>query len=75
MKTGAIAMLILLMTGGALAVANKACKRGDHPWCARSLHSQYGKALGGAGQPRASKPQTTSAGSAAASDVLGAAKL
>jgi hypothetical protein len=40
MKTGAITILILLMTGGALAVANKACKRGDHPWCARSLHSQ-----------------------------------
>jgi hypothetical protein len=75
MKTGAIAILILLMTGGALAVANKACKSSDHPWCVRSLHSQNGKALGGAGRARNSKPQTTSAGSAAASDVLGAAKL
>jgi len=74
MKTSAVVILILLMTGGALAVANKACKGGDHLWCVRSLHSQNGKALGRAGRARASKPQTASAGSAAASNMLGAAK-
>jgi hypothetical protein len=75
MKTSAVAILILLLAGGALAVANKACKTSDHLWCIRSLHSQNGKALSRAGRTRVSKPQTTSAGSAAASDPLGAAKL
>jgi len=74
MKTGTVAILILLLTGGALAVANKACKTSDYRWCVRSLHSQNGKVLGRAGRTRASN-QSTSAGSAAASDTLGAAKL
>lgn len=50
MKTSAVAILILLLTGGALAVANKACKTSDHLWCVRSLHSQNGKALSRAGR-------------------------
>jgi hypothetical protein len=75
MKTGAVAILILLLTGGALAVANKACKTGHHPWCVRSLHSQSGKTLSRAGRTRASVPQRASAGSAAVSDTFGAAKL
>jgi hypothetical protein len=75
MKTSGMAILILLLTGGALAVANKACKTSDYGWCVRSLHSQNGKVLSRAGRTRASKPQRTSAGPAAASDALGAAKL
>jgi hypothetical protein len=75
MKIGAVAVLILLLTGGALAVANKACKTGDYRWCVRSLHSQNGKVLSRAGRTRANAPQRTSAGPAAASDSLGAAQL
>jgi len=45
MKTGAVAILILLLTGGALAVANKACKASHHSWCVRSFYAQNGKAL------------------------------
>jgi hypothetical protein len=74
MKTSAVAILILFLTGGALAVANKACKTGDYRWCVRSLHSQHGQALTRTGRTRANAPQRTSAGSAA-SDTLGAAKL
>ena len=33
MKTGTMVILILLMTGGALAIANKSCKTSPHPWC------------------------------------------
>ena len=75
MKTSAVAILILLLTAGALAVANKACKTSDYGWCVRSLHLQKGKILSRAGRTRASKPQRTSAGPTAALDTLGAAKL
>jgi hypothetical protein len=75
MKASAVAILILLSTGEALAVANKAWKTGDYRWCVRSLHSQHGKALTRTGRTRASAPQRTAAGTAAAFDMLGAAKL
>jgi hypothetical protein len=75
MKTGTVVILILLMTGGALAIANKSCKTSPHPWCVRSLHSQHGPALTRAGKTRASVPQSTSAGAASVSETPGAAKL
>jgi hypothetical protein len=75
MKTGTMVILILLMTGGALAIANKSCKTSPHPWCVRSLHSQHGQALTRAGKTRASVPQSTSTGSTAVSETPSAAKL
>jgi hypothetical protein len=43
MKTGTIAILAaLLLTGGAFAVANKACKSSHHPWCVRSVCTPAG---------------------------------
>ncbi len=30
----ALAVVVLLVTGGTLAIMNKGCKTGHHPWCA-----------------------------------------
>jgi hypothetical protein len=76
MKTGSVAIVAaLLLTGGALAIANKACKTNHHSWCARSLFLNSGKALNGGGRTRARMTHGAPADSALASDLQGAAKL
>ena len=71
MKTSSVAIVAaLLLTGGALAVANKACKTSHHSWCAGFLFLKSGK-WGG----RARMPPSVPAGSAALSDLRGAAML
>ena len=46
MKTGAVIVLVAaLITGGSLAVMNKACKSSPHPWCVQAFYGKNGKAL------------------------------
>jgi hypothetical protein len=47
MKTGVVAILILLLTAGALAVPSKACKTGHHPWCVIHLLAEWKSAYQG----------------------------
>jgi hypothetical protein len=76
MKTGTIAILAaLLLTGVPLAVANKACKSSQNPWCVRSVYWKSGKAVDRAGRTRSRLRQSTPAGSEAIPDSLGATKL
>ena len=76
MKTGAVGILAaLFLTGGAFAIANKACKTGQHPWCIRTLYAKSGKALTGGGPTRARMRNSAHPGSATVSSSLRAAKL
>lgn len=76
MKTGGVAILAaLLLTGGAFAIANKACKTGQHPWCVRALYAKSGKVPNGGRPARSPERKGTPAGSATISGSLGAANL
>jgi hypothetical protein len=68
MKTGAVVVLVAaLITGGSLAVMNKACKSSPHPWCVQAFYGKNGKALNRGARTRARVPQGAPAGSATVS--------